>query len=119
MRPNRATDQRAAVLVRSQVSLEHREISANFDASISANTWYALQFIVNGASSVISRNGTEATGDAGANTIAARTLMIGDVHAGDPMSGSIMEVGVLTTGAIDSTPRTALNTNMRGGYGGF
>lgn len=92
---------------------------ANFDTAsgITANTWTAMQFIANGASSVYARNGSESTGNAGAQALTNYPISLGYTVDGS-FTGQAVEAGYIA-GTISSGNRTALNTNMRAAYGGF
>ena len=81
------------------------------------NTWAALQFVVNGASSVIASNGSETSGDMGANNLSGYKFY----WAGTPDGayiGDSLETGVVF-GALTGGQRASLNTNMHAAYGGF
>lgn len=89
----------------------------NDGATAALNTWYAIQSVVNGASSVIARNGSEFTGDGGAQPTTTAPFTLG-AASGDPFTGSFLEAGYVA-GSISGGNRTSLNTNMRAAYGGF
>lgn len=52
-------------------------VPAGFSAPATDNTWHSVQGVLNGASSVISVDGTETTGTAAGGTTAAAPLIIG------------------------------------------
>jgi hypothetical protein len=90
----------------------------NFDAggAVVANTWYAIQHVFNGASSVISLNGSETSGDAGTQALSNYTIWIGG-HQGLDFCDMVLTEWGFKNAAISD--RTALNTNMRAAYRGF
>jgi hypothetical protein len=84
--------------------------------------WYALQGLFNGGSSVVSLNGTETTGAAGAQATGANVITTANDYsppsAGQAADAIICETGVIS-GTVSPTNRINLNANMRGAYGGF
>ncbi len=92
---------------------------SNFNANITGGALYAFEFVVNGASSVISANGTKTTGDAGAQDTGAHPFMIGNESVGGlGVNGLIFEAGVINN-VMSVINQAAINTNMRAAYGGF
>lgn len=81
------------------------------------NTWRALQFIVDGASSKTVSNGSSSTINPGAQNVSAYPLKWGGSSDG-AFVGQGLEVG-LYFGALDVTQIANLNTNMRAAYGSF
>jgi len=92
--------------------------SSNIGLPAVNNTWYALQGILNGASSVIRLNGTENTGSAGTDPISATsTIHFGRDFFGDFWVGRAMEAGIWPS-SFSATIRATMENNQRG-YWGF
>src|SRR5258708_4900567 len=83
-------------------------------AAASANTWHALQAVLNTTSSVIRVDGTDSTGLTGGTQgiVGSSTIRIGSENGAKYFSGLIMETGYLAGTAFSSQNRIDLNTNM-------
>lgn len=81
------------------------------------NTMFALIGLANGASSVISINGTETSGNASTNAIGnLSNQSLGDDGAGDNFTGDGGEWGLWASG-FTGAQRTSMNSNMRNFWG--
>lgn len=89
---------------------------SNFDVVTAANTWHALIHLFNGASSVISVDGSESTGNPGAQATSNNPFTLGRELTGTNFSGLFIEAGWIA-GTISGGNRTALNANMHAAYG--
>jgi hypothetical protein len=81
------------------------------------NTFYSLQGVFNGASSVVTVNGTDTTGTIGGNGISgAHVLQMGNDDFGEALPGAIVEQGVWPI-AFSSGQRTSMSSNQRAFWG--
>jgi hypothetical protein len=91
---------------------------SNANVTVSQNTWYAWQAIVNSSSSISYINGTQTTGlNAGSGTFTSTVGSdMGSDQFGDKYTGYICEVGVWS-GAFSTGNQSAMNLNQRAFYG--
>jgi hypothetical protein len=90
--------------------------------ALSLSTWYALQALLSGASSINRVNGTEVgPSNAGSQATGANPIVLGADYSTQltaTLQGLMCEAGFVA-GTVGGTTRTSLNTNMRAAYGGF
>lgn len=91
---------------------------ATTSTTFTSTNFNAIQSVFNGASTINNINGSENTVSAGANTITAETVSIGENQNPQSFTGVICEAGFVA-GTISSGNRSLLNTNMHNAYGGF
>lgn len=83
--------------------------SAFNGGAVSTSTWYALQGVFNGASSVATVNGSDSTGNPGTNgTTAGHTLSSGNDDFNEELFADMICTGVLPA-AFSSGQRTSLD----------
>lgn len=94
--------------------------TAAFTASVSDGAWHALSGVSNGASSIITIDGSDTTGTVTTSVSSTGQLTLagqGPNGAGDPFVGSLAEVIVWSNVALSSGQRSALHTNQSAYWG--
>jgi hypothetical protein len=86
-------------------------------STVTTGTFFSLQGVFNGASSVATVNGTDTTGTVGTNGISgAHVLQMADDDFGEALGGAIVEQGVWPI-AFSSGQRTSMSSNKRTFWG--
>lgn len=79
-------------------------------------SFHTMQALVNGASSIVSVDGTDSsTINPGSGSLPAQVSLCSEPFVGDPLTGSVFEAGILPT--TTPTERGNLNTNARAYWG--
>lgn len=85
--------------------------------TISTSTWYAVQGVFNGASSIIYLNGSSNSVNLGTSAATTGTITFGSDEFADNFIGTFAELGLWPVG-FDATQQSNMNSNQRA-YWGF
>lgn len=87
-------------------------------ATAADSAWHSLQFVINGASSLIYVEGTSTSASPGAATLASggHGICADNNNGGNPATGNVTEVGIW--GAFSPSQASAMTANQRA-YWGF
>lgn len=91
---------------------------AELTQSYTANSWYSCVFMFNGASSVLSANYVESTGNAGTQSTSNEILRATNPPTEGAADVNYMELGWVNN-SIPTASRIALHDNMHTSYGGW
>lgn len=95
----------------------HTFAGINLTGTASASSYHAFQAVLNGASSVMSVDGSFPTGNAGASAM-SNIISLGAINASQFMSGQILEAGAWNGVAFSSGQATSMSSNQHA-YWGF
>lgn len=90
--------------------------SSAITATASDSAFHALQSVYNGASGVLTVDGSDTTGNNGTGNFSANTFRFFRGNSGFSLTGIVMEGGIWPSG-FTSGNRTSVNSNMHGSNG--